>query len=179
MQAVNTGQEKSIESVTVFNDGTEPKVVLKDAKESKQTKKSASFLGEKERADMVKQLDDWGIDAKELSDMEIINRLRDYATDMTNKVVNKQTKDLTKELMFYAEGSNLKDIKFIDRLYHLNVPDYYLRILTDADTNLDDKQIWTKIRKSGINPYTEDAERLKPRYELPKKKLKRTVWEDA
>jgi hypothetical protein len=70
----------------------------------------------------------------------------------------------TKNLNMYASANQkmlITNKEFIARLFNLNVPSYYLHVFKDDDMELNDRDLWKIVNKSGIDPVKEVSQLTK------------------
>jgi predicted transcriptional regulator len=135
---------------------------------TKKVEESKKFLPDEIRMMYLEQLEVRGItDAEEWSDEDVSKKLNELIKDDHKKIVSLSANQLTKDMNKYVEANKemiIKDRKFIERLFNLNIPYLYLHLYRDADIELNDDQLWDKARKSGINPIASIQKVLAPRY---------------
>lgn len=131
------------------------------------------LLNDAARNQIIKKLQAFGLTTDKLNDQELLDALSTYAEQMTSKAISRETDELSNHLEYYAEGTLLTDMEFIEQLFKWSVPKNYLlaeyNLIRNEDKVLSKDDLWTKIRYSGIRPYDDYKEILKPRYKLPKK----------
>lgn len=130
-------------------------------KDETKKKNPGNYLKKEIRDKIITQLKDMGASAEGLNDDELLNKLSETSAqlhkdheDHVSKYVSKEADILLNQLKEYINvtGCRLKNQKFIERLYRLNVPQIYLHLFKDEDMTLEDEGIWAIIRGSGINP---------------------------
>ncbi len=124
------------------------------------------FLDHKTRTHLQDKLKGWDVDYENMDDNQLLNAVTSYADDMGKLAVKKHVSNLKERLAVYAHGSTLTSPEFIDKLYHLSVPQQYLKLFHDQDYNFTASQIWERIRHSGIKPFDNPEEMLRPKYKI-------------
>lgn len=146
---------------------------MSDKKEAKDIKDLTKYFLPKEiRIMYLTQLESRGLSNLDDMDDSQLSKALHEAIDQDSKkllsfTVEKTVKDLNKYVTMNEEMV-IKDKEFLKRLFNLNMPYFYLHLFKDADNSLRDDQIWTKIRRSGINPISSVQEVLMPRYSSTK-----------
>lgn len=146
---------------------------MSDKKEVKDVKDLTKYFLPKEiRIMYLVQLETRGLsNLEDMDDAELSKALHDAISEDSQRLLSltadKTVKDLNKYVIMNEEMI-LKDKEFMKRLFNLNMPYFYLHLFKDADSSLRDDQIWTKIRRSGINPISSVQEVLMPRYSSSK-----------
>lgn len=127
----------------------------------KQVKKGEK--NEMAKENVLLALKELGVDGDASKDYDdLVQDLISHSTRVHNSFVDKTAKQLKSKLDFIKKMTNLRDDAFISRLISLGIHDFYLCpiqkgnltffIFTDDDAHLSDRDIWSKIRASGVNP---------------------------
>lgn len=157
-----------IEDKKDVNEKVDEKIIEKEAEVSEtneaienkkglKKKKLTNFLTKEARAAISERLVGLGLSVEpDMTDDELVKKLTDTAEKLNDQVIKKEAGNLQQRLNAYAATSDsiIKDKIFIERLMNLNVPSIYLKLFRDQDANLTDKQIWQRIKESGIEPLT-------------------------
>ena len=141
---------------------------------------SGKMLPKDSRDLITSRLEKLGIKTTGLSDKELIEKLSFQAGDMFDKKVKAQADDngLNASLKAYAHNTNLNNLEFISRLYHLNVLKIYLPLFRDHDKHLSTKKIWKRIGKSNIKPVLKLAQIFHDHACPPVKKNERIYFDE-
>lgn len=146
-------EEKGIEKETEVKEVNE----ASENKKENAKKKRDNFLTKEARAAIRERLIGLGLSVEpDMTDDDLVKKLTDTAEKLNEQVIKKEAGNLQQRLNAYAATADsiIKDKIFIERLLNLNVPHIYLKLFRDQDANLTDKQIWQRIRESGIEPLT-------------------------
>jgi hypothetical protein len=146
---------------------------MSDKKEAKDVKDLTKYFLPKEiRIMYLTQLESRGLsNLEDMNDLELSNALHSAIDEDSKKLLSFTVDKAVKDLNSYVtmnEEMVLTDKEFLKRLFNLNMPYFYLHLFKDADKSLRDDQIWSKIRRCGINPIGSVQEVLMPRYSTSK-----------
>jgi hypothetical protein len=132
--------------------------------------KSAKFLLDAEREEIIATLKSAGIETEKLSDAELLSQLRDTVKEvkkLREDLVKASAKDGTKSQLSMSlnaylntHDSLLTDKAFVARLFEMHVPPCFLKLFRDADASFSDQKIWEVIRYSGIKVYEHNLNEL-------------------
>jgi hypothetical protein len=154
------------------------------AKANTDTQETAKFVLPKEaRMMMTNMLEVGGFhDVDALSDDELFKKYNDHAMSMQKENTTLKMDSRTKRLNEYLtnnEKMKITDKVFIDRLFSMNVPYFYLHLFDNDDIDLTDAEIWSRINKSNINPVKEVQNLYKMKRSPLKRKINQTIYMDA
>jgi hypothetical protein len=123
--------------------------------EKKDVKKST-------REDSLKMAEELGIETKGLSDEQLLFKVITELNKANSQLATSLAENETRSLKKYISGieTKVKDEEFLTRMMNLNIPNFYLHIFSDDDAKKTDKELWTMINKSGINPFSSIKEML-------------------
>lgn len=145
----------------------------------KPIKKVSDKMLPKDSRDLIKsKLEKLGINTSELSDKDLIEKLSFQAGNLFDQKVKREVKgdSLQVSLKAYAHNTNLNNIEFISKLYHLTVPHIYLPLFRDHDKHLSPAKIWKRIRNSNIKPRIKITEIFYDHASRPDKKEERVYF---
>jgi hypothetical protein len=132
-----------------------------------QDKKKKLVLPKEARLMMVSFLESECVpDADAMDDETILKTYNELAVNASQKVKRLEITQETKSLNMYMTSNDrirTTNKEFIARLHQLNVPAMYLHLFKDDHADLTDKQLWSIVNKSGINPVNELAKLTKMR----------------
>lgn len=152
----------------------------KSKEEVRDMSETNRILDDDNRARICDQLSGMGVgDPTLLSDAELISKLSGMMEETHKRNIELEAAKAFKPLNMYASKAppDLKDKKFIERLFMLNIPDIFLEAFTDDDAKItDDMKLWAIAQRSGIFQYDnpKDAFRNKminhrpPRRDIPR-----------
>jgi hypothetical protein len=130
-----------------------------------QDKKKKMVLPKEARLMMVSFLESENVpDADAMEDEAILKTYNELAINASQKARRLEVTQETKSLNMYMSANDrirVTNKEFIARLHKMSVPHIYLHLFKDTDAELTDKQLWTIVNKSNINPINEFAKLTK------------------
>jgi hypothetical protein len=109
----------------------------------------------KEKEALIKTVEKLGISAEGLSDADLLKKVVEEFSKTNDKLVGKLADAEESSIKKYSSEieHNIKDQELIIRLMQMGVPNFYLHLFRDEDLVLSDREIWSIVNESGINPY--------------------------
>ena len=107
---------------------------------------------------MVSSLEGAGLEnIVNLDDAELLKAYNKWVISMQQKVTNYEASAVTKSINNYVKMNPKmtlgdEDKEFIMRLFNLNIPHFYLHLFKSDDKDLTDRELWTIVNQSNIDP---------------------------
>lgn len=123
---------------------------------STEPKAKKDILPKEVRVMMVNFLESQNIeDADAMDDEKILMTYNDETLKLNEKSKRHELTQETKGLNMYLNANirmRLTNKEFIARLFKMSVPAIYLHLFKEDDMELNDRDLWRIINKSGIDP---------------------------
>jgi hypothetical protein len=131
--------------------------------EKEETMSKKETVVDANRQSIIDMLTDMGVAIDDSKSTEALTAdLKSHVFRQNKRLQEKESNIYGARLTGIKDKTNLSDDAFILKLIMMGVPDMYLishrrsgvssYLFNDGDAKLSDKQIWEKIRHSGINP---------------------------
>jgi hypothetical protein len=130
----------------------------------------------KEKEALLKTIQSLGLKTDGLTEDQLFKKVVEELNKTNQRLVSEMSTDKQKSLNMFS-GSvdhNITNSELLERLFDLNMPNFYLHLFRDDDMELSNEELWQIVNESGINPYVSVKDLFKQKKDVTAaKKAKR------